>query len=153
MSSPDTNLDHTFQNLQRNIATLMIIIAIFSTVVAIHGAFTAVLMWNSLVMMYGALQFSLTLLTLISGAVISNSVSGSQGAFERFGGNDGIPYYDCIYYGSIAIASYGSLFVLTILILTSSFVFGKFQARRHRNMERAQGLENADRNRRESLHV
>ncbi|MCJ1330918.1 hypothetical protein MMC10_007605 [Thelotrema lepadinum] len=51
------------------------------------------------------------------GGYTANRISGFRTAFEKFSDDDGIPYYNIIYFGSAAQAAYGSSLIALVIIL------------------------------------
>ncbi|KAI1829217.1 hypothetical protein DTO027I6_9885 [Penicillium roqueforti] len=113
----DSILDITFQNLMDNVVDGMVIAALVSALFSIFGLILVVhpkwLQENCAARFYyGCIQIVVGMIVLSLGGWIASRVHGFQTFFDFFGGEDHIPYYKFMYYGSVGQAVFGSLLLI-----------------------------------------
>jgi len=67
---------------------------------------------DAFILVYGFLQIIVAFIVLVSGGYLADHVHGFQTSFGKFGVSDNIPYYSMMYYGGVAQAAYGSVFIV-----------------------------------------
>ncbi|KAM5342859.1 hypothetical protein ACJ41O_013825 [Fusarium nematophilum] len=116
-------LSNKFQWVQRNTLIDVVITALATAAFAIYGAaITFHPSWlreNDGVSTFGLLQAVPGFLMVVTGGYLADQVHGYQTSFEKFGADDGIPYYGIMYYGGVAQAAYGSVLVLLAIAILS----------------------------------
>src|ERR1700743_3850849 len=116
INTADDILDNNFQSLQDTIFGLMLVNAVFTIMFAVYAAVIAVhprlLREHDATLLYVFSQITLALAMITIGGDVANRVNGFQTSFKKFGVSNGIPYYDIMYYGAVAIAAYGGVLVL-----------------------------------------
>ena len=124
---------NNIQLLQSHILPDAVITAIATATFAIYGVVITVHPRWLRETTYAFLQVVVALLMIITGGYLADGVCSSQKLFERFGANDGIPYYGIMYYGGVAQAAYGSVLVfVAITVAIRFFVFDHYKTKRWR---------------------
>ncbi|KIW09748.1 hypothetical protein PV08_12032 [Exophiala spinifera] len=95
---PHDRFDQIFEHLMSRVIVLSIILCVTSAVGAFSGGIFAV--YQPLSLLWGLLIGQIVV--FIANAILAGNVHGYKTSFTWFGKNDKYPYYDLIYYGSIA---------------------------------------------------
>jgi hypothetical protein len=64
------------------------------------------------------LRLVVDLCFIVIGGYSADKIRGLQTALAKFGGHDRIPYYNIIYFGSVAQAVYGTTCIITAVVIT-----------------------------------
>jgi hypothetical protein len=120
VTTSDSILDITFQNLMDNVVDGMMIVALVSALFSTFGLILVVypkwLQENCAARFYyRCIQIVVSLIVLSLGGWIASRVHGFQTSFEFFDRGH-IPYYNIMYYGAIGLASFGSLVVIASFV-------------------------------------
>jgi hypothetical protein len=114
-------LDKNFQTLQVNILIASVIGAIpaalfglFGIVMAVHPKLLPDC--DGSIPVFVILQLIVALALVVSGGYNADHAQGFQTSFAKFAGNDHIPYYSIIYFGSVAQAGYGAILIVTTVM-------------------------------------
>ena len=119
----DGILDAQFRSLQSKVRDDMVVTIVSSLSFTMIGAMIAIHpTWlparhKPIFANFGLLLLIFAVIMIATGAYLADHVHGFQSTFEKFGGDDIIPYYSIMYHGGIAQAMYGA-----VLILAASFV-------------------------------
>ncbi|KAI1829879.1 hypothetical protein DTO027I6_9238 [Penicillium roqueforti] len=120
VTTSDSILDITFQNLMDNVVDGMVIVALVSALFSTFGLILVVypkwLQENCAARFYyGCIQIVVSLIVLSLGGWIASRVHGFQASFEFFDRGH-IPYYNIVYYGAVGLASFGTLVVIASFV-------------------------------------
>jgi hypothetical protein len=126
VTSSDSVLDITFQNLMDNVVEGTVIVALVSSLISIFGFVLVIypkwLQENCTARFYyNCIQIVVSLIVLYSGGYIANHVHGFQTSFEFFDSDGHFPYYEIMYYGAVGQAAFGSLLFIRSLVRFALF--------------------------------
>lgn len=116
-------LDSDFQSLQKKVVKIQTVMAFIATACVIVGIFILVQPRRLRGLRYNPIIFMLALLGLLgmviigAGCYLAVRVHSFQTCYEKFGATDSIPYYGLLYYGGVALATYGVCLTGGIVIL------------------------------------
>ncbi|KAJ5895697.1 hypothetical protein N7495_007388 [Penicillium taxi] len=113
VTSRDSILDITFQNLMDNVVVGMVIVTLVSALLSIFGFLLVIypkgLQENSTARFYYiCIQIVASVIVLSLGGYVASHVHGFQTAFEFFDSAGHFPYYKIMYYGAVSQAAFGS---------------------------------------------
>ncbi|KAI3335329.1 hypothetical protein F4824DRAFT_500945 [Ustulina deusta] len=115
-------LDKTFASLMQNILVDTVVTTVTSIAFAIFGiAIITHKGWlqdcNRRWACFLGIQILLALVLVITGGYLADHVNGFQSSFDKFGGDESIPYYNVMYFGGVAEAAYGALVIVLFLLI------------------------------------
>ncbi|KAK9846897.1 hypothetical protein MYU51_000067 [Penicillium brevicompactum] len=121
VTSSDSILDITFQNLMDNVVEGMVIVALVSALISTFGFALVIypkwLQENCAARLYySCIQIVVSLIVLSLGGYVASHVQGFQTSFEFFDRDGHFPYYNIMYYGAVGQAAFGSLLVIRSLV-------------------------------------
>lgn len=128
VTSRDSILDITFQNLMDNVVVGMVIVALVSALLSMFGFVLVIypkwLQENSTARFYySCIQIVVSMIVLSLGCYVASHVHGFETSFEYFDSAGHFPYYKIIYYGAVGQAAFGSGVVIMSVVC---FIVGGF---------------------------
>ncbi|KAH8743368.1 hypothetical protein F5883DRAFT_722692 [Diaporthe sp. PMI_573] len=131
-------LDMNFAALQSNLLVASVIAAVPAALFSVFGFALALhRRWladnHGSITIFILLQLVVDLFFVVIGGYCADKIQGLQTSFTKFGGHDRIPYYNIIYFGSVAQAGYGATFMITAVVTGVVFlIYDHHQTQRAR---------------------
>jgi hypothetical protein len=121
VTSSDSILGITFQNLMDDIVVGMVIVALISALFSIFGIVLAIHPRclredRKYRLYYVCTQLVVGLLVLSLAGYVASNIHGFQSSFEFFDSARHFPYYQTMYYGAVGQAAFGVLAVIMSLV-------------------------------------
>ncbi|KAI0450204.1 hypothetical protein F5B21DRAFT_529197 [Xylaria acuta] len=118
----DPVMSNAFISFMSDVLISAVVAALASATCAIVGALVALppsrlQKYNGGWAIFVGAQLILALFIFVAWEKIADDVAAFQAAFDKFGSNDNLPYYDIIYCGGKAQATYGILMPVFLVML------------------------------------